>query len=72
MHGLGGRDGVVTYIPAVLTPATGIKVRSSGSSCKIRDDQAIKMSVCAAQIKVKNPPKWFVDTGNIHNKHDSA
>ena len=35
MHGLGGRDGVVTYIPAVLTPATGIKVRSSGQAVKL-------------------------------------
>ena len=26
------------------------------SSCKIGDDQAIKMSVCAAQIKVKMGP----------------
>ena len=46
-------QGVVTNIlPAVLTPMTEIKQ----SSCKIGDDQAIKMSICAVQMKVKMGP----------------
>ena len=49
-------QGVVTYmymyihVPAVLTPAIGIGVRSSSQAVKL---EAIKMSICAAQIKVK-------------------
>ena len=38
------------YIPAVLTPAIGIGVRSSSQAIKL---EAIKMSICTAQIKVK-------------------
>ena len=50
-------QGVVTNIlPAVLTPMTEIKQ----SSCKIGDDQAIKMSICAVQMKVKmGPVLWL-------------
>ena len=36
-------QGVVTYIPAVLTPATGIKVRTSGQAIKL---EMIKRSRC--------------------------
>ena len=42
---------VINIIPAVLTPMTKIKQ----SSCKIGDDQAIKMSICAIQINGSCP-----------------
>ena len=46
-------QGVVTYIPAVLTPATGIKVRSSGQAVKlgtVSSDQDVHLH-CSNQAR---------------------
>ena len=51
-------QGVVTYynIPAVLTPATGIKVRSSGQAIKL---ETIKRSRCSF-APLKSRSRWVL------------
>ena len=49
-------QGVVTYIPVVLTPATGIKVRSSGQAIKL---ETIKQSRCSFAL-LKSRSRWVL------------
>ena len=55
-------QGVVMYKPAVLTPATGIKVRSSSQAVKLG---TIKRSRCSFAL-LKSRSRWVLSFDSTH------
>ena len=62
-------QGVVTYIPAVLTPATGIKVGSSGQAVKL---EMIKRSRCPFALLNQLRSRWVLSYDSTYTPPTSG
>ena len=57
-------QGVVTYIPAVLTPTTRIKARSSGQAIKLKMIKRSRCLFCTAQSR----SRWVLSFDSTHTQ----